>query len=103
MDYHQIFWKSELLDFIIFQQDAFDDIDQMCPMERQQVMLKMVMDICRADFEFDEFGEISVYFKNIINIMKQMNYSEFKSEQFEGYVKQLDELVQQRKRPTHVA
>lgn len=103
MDYHEIFWKSELLDFIIFQQDAFDDIDQLCPLERQQVMLKMVMDICRTDFEFEEFAEIPAYFKQIINIMKQMNYSEFKSEQFNVYVEQLHTLIDKHKVATEVA
>lgn len=103
MDYHEVFWKSELLDFIIFQQDAFDDIDQLCPLERQQVMLKMVMDICRTDFEFEEFAEIPAYFKQIINIMKQMNYSEFKSEQFNVYVKQLHTLIDKHKVATEVA
>ncbi len=103
MDYHEVFWKSELLDFIIFQQDAFDDIDQLCPLERQQVMLKMVMDICRTDFEFEEFAEIPAYFKQIINIMKQMNYSEFKSEQFNVYVEQLHTLIDKHKVATEVA
>lgn len=103
MDYHEVFWKSELLDFIIFQQDAFDDIDQLCPLERQQVMLKMVMDICRTDFEFEEFAEIPAYFKQIINIMKQMNYSEFKSEQFNIYVEQLHTLIDKHKVATEVA
>lgn len=27
LDYHLIFWKSELIDFVILQQDAFDNID----------------------------------------------------------------------------
>ena len=36
--YHERFWKSELIDFVILQQDAFDDIDANCPIERQKMM-----------------------------------------------------------------
>ncbi len=39
------FWKSELIDFVILQQDAFDDIDGFTSMERQEYMLDMVIDI----------------------------------------------------------
>ena len=27
VEYHVIFWKSELIDFVILQQDAFDEVD----------------------------------------------------------------------------
>ena len=37
------------------------------------------------------------YFKKMINICKQMNYSKFKSEQYEGFQKQLKELIEERK------
>ncbi|MDE6046117.1 MAG: V-type ATP synthase subunit A, partial [Alistipes sp.] len=38
VEYHERFWKSELIDFVILQQDAFDDIDANCPIERQKMM-----------------------------------------------------------------
>ena len=28
LEYHVIFWKSELIDFVILQQDTFDEVDQ---------------------------------------------------------------------------
>ena len=83
VEYHLTFWKSEVIDFVILQQDAFDKIDSVCPIERQEYMLNLVMDICHSDFKFNGFLEVMDYFKGIINICKQMNYSEFKSENFE--------------------
>lgn len=97
VDYHITFWKSELIDFIVLQQDAFDEIDSVTPIERQKQILDMVVDICRTDFEFDNFNQVADYFKKLINIGKQMNYAEFKSEKFNDYRKQLDELVSQQK------
>lgn len=94
VEYHVTFWKSELIDFVLLQQDAFDDIDAVTPIERQEYILNMVTDICRTDFEFDNFNQVADYFKKMINIGRQMNYSEFKSEQFNNYQNELNQLIQ---------
>ena len=96
VDYHVTFWKSEVIDFVILQQDAFDKIDAVCPLERQEFMLKLVMDICNSDYEFETFLEVMDYFKRIINICKQMNYCEFHSEKFEEHLGKLKELLAER-------
>jgi len=93
MEYHLRYWKSELIDFIILQQDAFDAIDATCPMERQEFMLDKVLEICNTPFEFETFEEVGTFFKSLVNIMRQMNYSEFKSNDFNKYLNQLDETV----------
>ena len=93
VEYHERFWKSELIDFVILQQDAFDDIDANCPMERQQMMYKMVLGICNQEFAFADFEACSQFFKGLINLFRQMNYSEWKSEKFEGYRKQIEQYV----------
>ncbi len=93
VDYHEAFWKSEVIDFIILQQDAFDKTDALCPLERQQYMLKLVMNLCRKDYNFDTFGDVSDYFKKMINLLKQMNYTEFQSDDFKNYEKKLEELL----------
>ena len=89
ISYHEQYWKSELVDFVILQQDAFDDIDSSTPIERQQFMLNLVLEICDHQFKFDNFEQCNTYFKEVINICRQMNYSEYKSEQFDRYYKQL--------------
>ena len=93
VEYHERFWKSELLDAVILQQDAFDDIDANCPIERQKMMYNMVLDICRKSFEFEGFEDCSSFFKNLIYLFRQMNYSVWKSEQFEDFRSQIETLV----------
>ncbi len=95
IEYHEVFWKSELIDFVILQQDAFDEVDAVTPLERQEYMLDKVIKICNTTFQFGTFNEVMEYFKNMINIFKQMNYSEFKSTQFEAFNEQLEELLNQ--------
>ena len=95
MEYHTRYWKSELMDFIILQQDAFDAVDCQSSLERQEFMLNKVLEICDKQFEFDRFEQCVEYFKNLINIMRQMNYSAFKSEDFNKYLKQLDKTLEE--------
>ena len=93
VEYHERFWKSELLDSVILQQDAFDNIDANCPIERQKMMYNMVLDICRKKFDFAIFDECSKFFKELIYLFRQMNYSEWKSEQFDNFRSQIEALV----------
>ena len=97
VEYHVIFWKSELIDFVILQQDAFDEVDAVTPMERQEEIVNMVIDICHTDFSFDNFVEVMDFFKKMINICKQMNYAQFRSPQYVEFQKLLRELVAERK------
>ena len=96
LDYHITFWKSELIDFVICQQDAFDEIDANCSLERQEYMVDKVMQICRTDFAFEDFVQVGEYFKDLINALKQMSYSVFRSEDFARNEARADELVAQR-------
>ena len=89
MSYHESFWKSELIDFAFLQQDAFDAIDALCPLERQEYMLDLILRICDRHFEFDNFEQCRILFKEMINTLRQMNYTEFKSPQFNEYEQQL--------------
>ncbi|MBQ4532542.1 MAG: V-type ATP synthase subunit A [Alistipes sp.] len=91
--YHERFWKSELIDFVILQQDAFDDIDANCPIERQKMMYEMVLDVCRKSFDFADFETCSRFFKGLINLFRQMNYAEWQSEKFFDYKNQIEQAV----------
>ena len=93
VEYHERFWKSELLDSVILQQDAFDSIDANCPIERQKLMYNMVLDICRKSFDFADFEQCALYFKELIYLFRQMNYSEWKSAQFDEFRQKIEGLV----------
>ena len=96
LEYHITFWKSELIDFIICQQDAFDAVDCNCPIERQEYMVDLVVRMCNTDFSFDGFSEVGGYFKELINAFRQMSYSIYKSEEFKQAEARVLNLVAQR-------
>ena len=95
MSYHETFWKSELIDFCFLQQDAFDDIDALCPIERQKFMLDLILDICDKNFDFPDFEACRNWFKNLINLLRQMNYSPWQSEAFNSYCEQISKMVEE--------
>lgn len=97
IDYHLRYWKSEVIDFVILQQDAFDKTDASTPIRRQKEMLEKVLNVCRTDFSFEGFEDVNPYFKRIINVFKQMNYSAYESEDFRKYEAELEIIINERK------
>lgn len=97
VQYHITYWKAETIDFTLLQQDAFDPIDSLCPMKRQKYMLEKVLEICDSEFTFESFVEVGSFFKEVVNLFKQMNYTEFESSPFKQYQTKLTELVQTRR------
>lgn len=95
IDFHQRFWKAELIDFVVLQQDAFDKIDASTPLERQKYMLEKVLSIADTAFEFKNFEQVGEFFKRLINQLKQMNYSEFDSEKFKNFETELEEMLKE--------
>ena len=96
ISYHIDMWKSEFIDFIILQQDAFDKIDGNTSLERQEVMLKKVIDVTRSEFKFEGFEEVGTYFKRLINAFRQMNYTVFKSEDFHKSEEEANAIIEER-------
>uniref|UniRef100_UPI003217F091 V-type ATP synthase subunit A n=1 Tax=uncultured Draconibacterium sp. TaxID=1573823 RepID=UPI003217F091 len=96
IEYHLVFWKSEVIDFVILQQDAFDKIDASTPIKRQRYMMEKVLEVYNTQFSFESFEEVNPYFKKVINLFKQMNYNEFLSEKFHVLENELAGLLKER-------
>jgi V/A-type H+/Na+-transporting ATPase subunit A len=96
LEYHLRFWKSEVFDYVILQQDAFDHTDSSTPIERQKYMMKIVIDIMKGQYDFDSFDEVNIYFRRLINILKQMNYSEYMSDDFKKFEVELKAILEER-------
>lgn len=95
VEYHDRYWKSELLDFIILQQDSFDPTDANCPMERQVYMFTLVMDICSRTFKFADFEECVAYYKRLINELRQMNFSAFEGDDFKRHYGAVQDILKE--------
>ena len=56
-------------------------------------MYNFVLDICSKKFDFKDFEDCSAFYKSLINLFKQMNYSEFESAKFKEYKAEIDKLI----------
>ncbi|MFV0520907.1 MAG: V-type ATP synthase subunit A [Mangrovibacterium sp.] len=95
--FHERLWNSELIDAVILQQDAFDQIDARTPMERQKYMLEKVLTIADMSFQFDSFEQVSDFFKRVINALKQLNYTAWQSEDFTKCEVAIESILNERK------
>ncbi|MBQ6254880.1 MAG: V-type ATP synthase subunit A [Bacteroidales bacterium] len=95
ISYHVSFWKSELIDFAFLQQDAFDSVDALCPIERQKYMLDLTLELCDMEYQFDDFEKCRDFFKELINDLRQMNYSKFHGKAFEEYAAKTRKLARE--------
>jgi V/A-type H+-transporting ATPase subunit A len=96
IDYHIDFWKSEVIDAALIQQDAFDPIDRFASVERQEYGLKTVKEICERAFDFESFEDVAPYFKRMINALKQMNFCEFGSGEFKDFESELKTILKEK-------
>ncbi|MFI3321511.1 MAG: V-type ATP synthase subunit A [Rikenellaceae bacterium] len=97
IEYHDRFWKSELIDFCILQQDSFDKTDANCSKDRQKYMFKAVLDVCNSQLTHKDFEDCTNFYKLLINNFRQMNYNGFESAPFNEYKQKIDEMVAERK------
>ena len=64
------------------------------PIERQTYMLDKLFAISQMDFNISDFQEVGNYFKKMINLFKQMNYTEFDTKEFKKYESDLEHMLE---------
>lgn len=97
IDYHITYWKSETVDFVLMQQDAFDKVDAQCSLARQKYMMDCVTTVLDSSLKFESFDEVSPYFKKLINTLRQMNYAVFDTPDFAKYEKDFRATLDERR------
>ena len=60
-------------------------------------MQEKIAEICETTFHFSKYEEVSGYFRTLIDVWKQINYSQYQSEEFKNFNKQLDEVLNGKK------
>lgn len=76
------FLKAELFDFVLLQQNAFDDTDKYCESEKQTPLFELVLSIAEKKFHFESREKARSYFLEIQAFLKNTNYLQFGSEQY---------------------
>ena len=89
------FQKSFMLDMVYLQQDAFDDVDASCPIERQQENFELIVSLIRQNYNFADKDQVRDYFMKLTGLFKNMNYAHFRSPEYNSYMEKIQELRSQ--------
>lgn len=82
MDDFVTYLKSEYLDSVYLQQDAYHDIDTACPAERQKYLFAKVSQILKTPMTFKTKDEARGFFLKLTQKTKDWNRVAFQSQEF---------------------
>jgi V/A-type H+/Na+-transporting ATPase subunit A len=87
--------KAELYDFSYLQQNAFDQVDAYCPLQRQITLFLLVQEIFVGKFSFSSHIEAREYFLELQNRIKNMNALKLDSPHYETEYTAIKKTIEQ--------
>ncbi|MDR2176550.1 MAG: V-type ATP synthase subunit A, partial [Treponema sp.] len=97
LDDYIIYLKGELVDSVYFQQNSFDAVDAAVSPERQKYVFAKLLAIMASKFSFTDKNEARTWFNRLRQKFLDFNGSEWKSERFSGFEKEIDDAVSERR------
>ncbi len=85
--------KSLMFDMTYLQQDAYDPVDVSVPIERQKILFNFLYDIINKEFKFTDKTEARNYFVKLTGLIKNLNYSQPKTNEYTKYYNQIVEMT----------
>ncbi|WP_330926937.1 V-type ATP synthase subunit A [Candidatus Sororendozoicomonas aggregata] len=86
LDDYVTYQKSLFLDMVYLQQDAFDDVDSSCPMQRQKDCFELAISLIRQSYDFADKDAARGYFVKLTGLFKNLNYSHGGSPEYNSYI-----------------
>lgn len=77
-----LYQKSQLLDLVYLQQDAFDDVDVSVPMTRQLELFHLLEKIIEHSPDITDKGELREFYTRLTGQLKNLNYANQKSPEY---------------------
>jgi V/A-type H+/Na+-transporting ATPase subunit A len=66
---------ARFVDMVFLQQDAFDDIDASCPLDRQQALFELVRGIATRSYGFTDKEQVRTHFTKLTGLIRNYNYA----------------------------
>ncbi len=87
-----VYMKSEYLDSVYLQQNAFHDVDAATPVDRQKYVFSFISRLLKTKLTFENQETARGFFQNLTQVTRDWNQLEFKSDEFK---KQEEQLINQ--------
>ena len=88
-----IYLKSEFLDSVYLQQNAFDKVDAQTPGQRQEHVFRKVTEVLKGSFPFKDKDQIRRLFYSLRQLFIDWNYIEWNSSEFREQEKAIDNFI----------
>lgn len=89
-----MYLKSEFLDAVYLQQNAFDEVDAAASPERQKYVFSIIIDILKRPFAFEDKEKARTFFYDLRQKFLDWNYLEFESDAFKAMEETLTALIE---------
>ena len=90
-----LYLKSELIDSVYLQQDAFNDQDSAVPVVRQQRVFETIEKIVNADFDFEDKDAARRFFLSLTQIFKDWHQTAWESDPFKEAEAKIHNLLEE--------
>ena len=92
LDDYLDYQRATLLDMVYLQQDAFDPVDVSVSTERQKESFQLLLRLIDREYRFTDKEQIHEYFTRLTGLYKNLNYAEWKSQEYNSLIDRISEL-----------
>lgn len=85
--------KSQCLDQVYLQQDAFDDVDASTSISRQQELFGLLVRCLDQTPQLEEKGQVRAHFVHLTSLFRNLNYSRHDSPDYARYLVEIEAAV----------
>jgi V/A-type H+-transporting ATPase subunit A len=85
--------KGEFFDFVYLQQNAFDEVDEATPQERQKYVYEFISRILNSEFSLEDKEKALHFFQSLRQLFRGWNATPWKSAEFEKIEKEIKDLL----------
>lgn len=90
-----VYLESELYEICYLQQNAFDEEDAYCPLERQIEMFSLIHCVFVTPFTFASHDNARSFFFTLQNNIKNLNYLPFRSEAYTKGIEKIKMMIKE--------
>ncbi len=88
-----VYLKSEYLDAVFLQQDAYDEVDGATTEERQKYVFNVLAKILGANTKFKDKNEARKFFQGLGQLTKDWNRIKMKTDEFKSTQKKIENMI----------
>ncbi len=88
-----LYLKGEFFDRVYLQQNAYNDVDQACSLERQEYTFSVLLQILQKEFSFESKDQARKFFFQLQSLMLNWNEAVWQSDSFKEIEGKIKELV----------